>query len=84
MQNVIKRTKLKFVQIATLQNRALATKRLGTRDGRLVSKAKVKDGQIQDQVQENSIRDITCNVDSIGLKKSRSLMLIKRRPCHLN
>jgi hypothetical protein len=34
--------RLKFVQIATLQDKALATKRHEMRDGRLVSKAKLK------------------------------------------
>jgi hypothetical protein len=46
------------------------------RDGQLASKSKLKGGQIQDQAQENSIGDITCNADSIGPKVSRSLMLI--------
>jgi hypothetical protein len=54
------------------------------RDGRLVSKAKLKGGQIQDRVQENLIGDITCSVDSIGPKASRSLMHIKYHPYHLN
>jgi hypothetical protein len=53
-QNVIRGMRLKFVQIAMLQDKALATKRPEMRDGRLASKAKLKGGQIQDQVHENS------------------------------
>jgi hypothetical protein len=75
---------LKFIQIATFQDKALATKRLEMRDRRLASKAKLKMSQIQDQMQENSICDITCSADSIGPKAYRSPMLIKHRPCHLN
>jgi hypothetical protein len=36
------------------------------------------------RAQENSIGDITCNIDRIGPKASRSPMLIEHRPCHLN
>jgi hypothetical protein len=67
-----------------LQDKELATKRPEMRDGWLASKAKLKGSQIQDRVQENSIRDITCSADSIGPKASRSLMLIEHHPCHLN
>jgi hypothetical protein len=83
-QNTIKRTRLKFVQIATLQDKALATKRPEMRDGWLASKAKLKGGQIQDRAQENSIGDIKCNADSIDPKASRSLLLIEHHPYHLN
>jgi hypothetical protein len=83
-ENAIRRTRLKFVQITTLQDKALEIKRTEMRDGRLASKVKLKGGQIQDQVQENSIGDITCNANSIGLKASKSLMLIEHRHCHLN
>jgi hypothetical protein len=48
-QNTIRRTKLKFVLITTLQDKALATKRPEMRDEPLASKAKLKGGQIQDQ-----------------------------------
>jgi hypothetical protein len=41
--------RLKFVQIAMLQDNALATKRPEMRDGRLASKAKLKRDQIQDR-----------------------------------
>jgi hypothetical protein len=54
------------------------------RDGCLVSKAKLKEGQIQDRVPKKLIEDIICSVDSIGTKASKSLMLIKHHPCHLN
>jgi hypothetical protein len=45
-QNAIRRTRLKFIQIVTLQDKALATKRPEMRDRRLVSKAKLKGGQM--------------------------------------
>jgi hypothetical protein len=45
---------------------------------------KLKGGQIQDRVQENSIGDMTCSADSISPKASRSLILIEHRPYHLN
>jgi hypothetical protein len=48
-QNAIRGTGLKFVQIATLQDKALATKRPEMRGRRLASKVKLKGGQIQDQ-----------------------------------
>jgi hypothetical protein len=83
-KNAIKRTRLKFVQIATLQDKALVTKRPEMTDGRLASKAKLKGGQIQDRAQENSIGDIKCNADSIDPKVSRSLLLIEHHPYHLN
>jgi hypothetical protein len=41
--------RLKFVQIAMLQDKALAIKRTEMRDRQLASKAKLKGGQIQDQ-----------------------------------
>jgi hypothetical protein len=54
------------------------------RDGRLASKAKLKWSQIQDRAQEDSIRDIACNADSIDLKASKSLVLIEHHSRHLN
>jgi hypothetical protein len=48
-QNVIKGTRLKFVQIATLQGKALATKRPKMRNGWLASKVKLKGGQMLDR-----------------------------------
>jgi hypothetical protein len=42
-QNIIRKMRLKFVQIVTLQDKALATKRPEMRDGRLASKAKLKE-----------------------------------------
>jgi hypothetical protein len=47
-KNAIRRMRLIFVQIAMLQDKALATKRPEMRDERLVSKVKLKRGQIQD------------------------------------
>jgi hypothetical protein len=41
--------RLKFIQINTLQDKALATKRPEMRDRWLASKAKLKGGQIQDR-----------------------------------
>jgi hypothetical protein len=83
-QDAIKRTRLKLIQIATLQDKALATERPKMRDGWLVSKAKLKEGQMQDQAQENLIGDITCSADSIGPKASKSSMLNEHHPSHLN
>jgi hypothetical protein len=48
-QNAIRRMRLKFVKITTLQDKALVTKRHEMRDGRLASKAELKGGQIQDR-----------------------------------
>jgi hypothetical protein len=45
-QNDIRRMRLKFVQIATLQDKTPATKRPEMREGQLVSKAKLKGSQI--------------------------------------
>jgi hypothetical protein len=47
-QNALRRMRLKFVQIATLQDKTIVTKRLEMRDRWLASKAKLKGGQIQD------------------------------------
>jgi hypothetical protein len=76
--------RLKFIKIATFQNKALVTKRPKMRDGRLASKANLKGSQIQDRAQEDSIRDITCIADRIGPKAPMSPMLIEHRPSHLN
>jgi hypothetical protein len=83
-QNAIRGTRHKFIQIVTLQDKGLETKRPEMRDRWLASKAKLNGGQIQDQAQENLNGDITCSTDSIGPKASRSLMLIEHHPCHLN
>jgi hypothetical protein len=48
-QDAIRRTRLKLIQIATLQDKALATKRPEMRDGRLASRAKLKTGQMQNR-----------------------------------
>jgi hypothetical protein len=66
-----------------LQDEALAIKRPKMRDGWIASKAKLKGCQIQDRVQEKSIGDITCSVDSISTKASRSLMIIVSLPSQL-
>jgi hypothetical protein len=76
--------RLKFVQIATHQDKAPATKRPEMGDGQLVSKVKVKGSQIQDRAQENLIGDLTCSANSIGPKAFRRIMLIEHHPCHLN
>jgi hypothetical protein len=67
-QNGISRTRLKFVQIVTLQDKVLATEWPEMRDVWLASKAKLKGGQIQDRAQENSTGDITYTADSINPK----------------
>jgi hypothetical protein len=48
-QDAIRRTRDKFIQIAMLQDKALATKRPELRDERLASKAKLKGSQMQDR-----------------------------------
>jgi hypothetical protein len=83
-QDAIRRMRFKFIQISTLQDKALATKRPEMRDGLLASKAKLKRSQVQDQAQEDSIGDIACSADSIGPRASRSPILIKHCPSHLN
>jgi hypothetical protein len=54
-QDDIKRTRLKFIKISTLQNKALAFKKPKMKDRRLSTKAKLKGGQIQNRAQEDSI-----------------------------
>jgi hypothetical protein len=54
------------------------------RDKRLATKAKLKEGQMQNRAQEDLIRDIVCSANSIGPKAPRSPMLIEHRPSHLN
>jgi hypothetical protein len=68
--------RLKFVQIAMLQDKAFATKRPKMRDGQLASQTKLQGDEIQDPAQENSIGDITCSADSIGSKASGVLCLL--------
>jgi hypothetical protein len=45
-QNAIKRVRLKLIGIATFQNKAFASKKPEVRDRRLVTKVKLKGGQI--------------------------------------
>jgi hypothetical protein len=54
------------------------------RDGRLVTKAKLKASQMQNRAQEDLIRNIASSADSIDSKVPRSPMLIEHRPSHLN
>jgi hypothetical protein len=54
-QDAIIRTRLKFIKIAMLQDKALATDRLKLRDKWLASKAKLKGGQMQNRAQEDPI-----------------------------
>jgi hypothetical protein len=83
-QNASKRARLKLVKIIMFQNKAFASKRPEVRDRRLVTKAKLKGGQIQNQAQEDPIRDIASGANSIGPKAPMSPMLIEHRPSHLN
>jgi hypothetical protein len=83
-QNAIKRARLEHIKIAMFQNKTLATKRSKMRDKMLVTKVKLKGSKMQNQAQEDSIRDIACSADSIGPKVHRSHMLIEHRPSHLN
>jgi S-methylmethionine-dependent homocysteine/selenocysteine methylase len=83
-QDAIRRARLKLIKIATFQNKAFAFKRSEMRDRRLATKAKLKGGQMQNRAREDSIRNITCIVDSIGSKAPRSPMLVEHHPSHLN
>jgi hypothetical protein len=83
-QNAIKRARLKLIKISTFQNKAFASKRLEVRDRRLATKVKLKDGQMQNLVQEYLIRNIASGTDGIGPKAHRSPMLIEHHPSHLN
>jgi hypothetical protein len=83
-QNAIKRARLKLIKISMFQNKAFASKRPEVRDRRLVTKAKLEGGQMQNRAQEDSIRNIASGVNSIGPKEPRSPMLIEHRPSHLN
>jgi hypothetical protein len=83
-QNAIKRARLKFIKISIFHNKAFASKWPKMRDRRLTTKAKLKGSQVQNQAQEDSIRDITNSANSIGPKAPRSPMLIEHRHSHLN
>jgi hypothetical protein len=83
-QNTIKRARLKLIKISTFQNKSFASKMPEVRDRRLVTKAKLKGGQVQNRAQEDPIRDIASGANSIGPKAHRSPMLIDHRPSHLN
>jgi hypothetical protein len=83
-QNAIRRVRLKLIKITTFKDKELTSKRHEIRDRTLATKAKLKWDQIQNRAQEDSIRDIACNTDSIGPKAPRSPMLIEYRPSHLN
>jgi hypothetical protein len=39
---------------------------------------------VENRAHEDSIKDIASSADSVGLKASRSPMLIEHRPSHLN
>jgi hypothetical protein len=83
-QNAIKRARLKFIKISLFQNKAFAFKWPMMRDRRLTTKPKLKGSQVQNQAQEDSIRDIIRSANSIGPKAPRSPMLIEHHPSHLN
>jgi hypothetical protein len=83
-QNAINGVRLKIIKIAMFQNKAFASKGTKVRDRRLVTKAKLKGGQMQNRVQEDSIRNIASSANSIGPKAPRSPMLIEHHPSHLN
>jgi hypothetical protein len=83
-QNAIKRARLKLIKIATFQNKVFASKRPKMRDRRLATKAKLKGSQMQNQAQEDLIRDITSSANSIGPKARMSPMFIEHHPSNLN
>jgi hypothetical protein len=70
--------------IVTFQNKAFASKGPKVRDRRLVTKAKLKGGKMQNRAQEDSIRNIASGANSISPKAPRSPMLIEHHPSHLN
>jgi hypothetical protein len=83
-QNAIKRARLKLIKITIFQNKSFASKGPEVRDRMLATKAKLKGGQIQNQAQEDPIRNIVSGANSISPKAPRSPMLIEHRPSHLN
>jgi hypothetical protein len=83
-QNAIKRARLKLIKIATFQNKKFAFKGPKVRDRRLATKAKLKGDQMQNRVQEDLIRDIASDANSISPKAPRSPMLIEHHPSYLN
>jgi hypothetical protein len=83
-QNAIRRVRLKLIKISMFQNKAFASKRPEVRDRRLSTKAKLKRGQMQNRVKEDSIRNIASGANSIGPKSPRSPMLIEHCTRHLN
>jgi hypothetical protein len=54
------------------------------RDRRLAAKEKLKEGQMQNRAQEDSIRNIAGGANSISPEAPRSPMLIVHHPSHLN
>jgi hypothetical protein len=83
-KNAIKRVRHKLIKISMFQNKAFASKRPEVRDKRLVTKAKLKGGQMQNRAQEDPIRNIASGANSICSKAHRSPMLIEHHPSHLN
>jgi hypothetical protein len=82
-QNAIKRAGLKLIKIVMFQNKAFAAKRPKVRDRTLATKAKIKGGQMQNQAQEDLIRNIASGANRISPKVPRSSMLIEHHPSHL-
>jgi hypothetical protein len=72
------------MKVATFQNKAFASKRPEMRDGRLATKAKLKGSPMQNRAQEDSIRNIASNANSIDPKAPSSPLLIEHCPSHLN
>jgi hypothetical protein len=83
-QNAIKRARLKLIKVVMFQNKSFASKWPNMKDRGLVTKAKLKGSQVQNRAQEDSIRDITSSVNSIGPKATTSPMLIEHHPSYLN
>jgi hypothetical protein len=54
-QDAIGRVRLKLIKIATFQNKEHASKRAKMADRRLLTKAKLKGGQMQNRAQKNLI-----------------------------
>jgi hypothetical protein len=83
-QNAIKRVRHKLIKITTFQNKTVASKWLKVRDRRFATKVKLKGSQMQNRVQEDSIKNIASSANRISPKAPRSPMLIEHHPSHHN
>src|SRR5579859_2883416 len=83
-ENPIRRTRLKLVKVALLQNEALATENSKMVDFWSLAHHKLIRGLFHESSQEDSICNIASSVNSLGPISPRSPMLIEHHPGHLN